>query len=195
MSNPEVAEGLKRLFNRRSKFILIGLTGRTGSGCTTAATLLSHSFAELRIPEPKRDNATSDDRKYRIVKDYAQKNWVPFFSISISNVILSYLLDHEEDELRKFFQSSNLLNNTNLDEFISSWTPAKNSWSLHQEFLQDRRATKEHREAFLSEWQGPIQGFFTTVRNGLGPASTKILQTVGDNIRKSGNPFESKYIP
>ena len=29
------------LMSERSKFILIGLTGRTGSGCTTAAGIIS----------------------------------------------------------------------------------------------------------------------------------------------------------
>ena len=196
MSNPEVAEGLKRLFSRRSKFILIGLTGRTGSGCTTASMLLSEAFSDLKISEPKRTNANSDDRKYRIIKDYAQENWIPFFSISISNVILSFLLDREEDELKKFFSEFNLLSQpTQIDEFIQSWQPAKKSWDNNKNFLKDRRSTKEQRDSFLNEWRGPIQIFFTTVRNGLGPAATKILQLVGDNIRKSGDPFNSKHIP
>lgn len=195
MSNPEVAEGLKRLFNRRSKFILIGLTGRTGSGCTTASTLLCRAFQDLKIPEPNRANANSDDRKYRIIRDYSQENWIPFFSISISNVILSFLLDQEEKELRDFFSEFNLLNSTQLNEFIESWSPAKISWQNHQNFLKDRRTSRDQRDAFLTEWQGPIQVFFTTIRNGLGPAATKILQMVGDNIRKSGDPFQSKHIP
>ena len=93
MSNPEVAEGLNSLFKRRSKFVLIGLTGRTGSGCSQTAKLLSLNFEELKLPENKLVGASAEDRKHRIIKDYAQRNWKPFFSITVSNVILSFLLD------------------------------------------------------------------------------------------------------
>jgi uridine kinase len=108
MSNPEVAEGLNRLFNRRSKFILIGLTGRTGSGCTQTASLLSKDFATLNLPETKLVDADSEDRKHRIVKDYAERNWKAFFSISISNVILSFLLDSIEQDLKQFFSNASV---------------------------------------------------------------------------------------
>lgn len=35
------AASIKSLYSQRDKFILIGLTGRTGSGCTTVAKILS----------------------------------------------------------------------------------------------------------------------------------------------------------
>lgn len=79
MSNQEVADGLNSLFKRRSKFVLIGLTGRTGSGCSQTAKLLSMEFAQLNLPENKLIGASAEDRKHRIVKDYAEGNWRPFF--------------------------------------------------------------------------------------------------------------------
>ena len=35
------ADAVKCLYRQRDKFILIGLTGRTGAGCTTVAKILS----------------------------------------------------------------------------------------------------------------------------------------------------------
>lgn len=196
MSNPEVADGLNRLFHRRSKFVLIGLTGRTGSGCTTAANLLSKEFIDLKLPEPNRINASSEDRKYRITKDYVARNWKPFFAISISNVILSFLLDCTETDLRAFFTQANLLGqDKQLEEFVSSWDPAREAWIKTQIALTQSSATQDQKVEFLTAWQGPISQFFTTVRDGLGPASTKILQIVGDNLRKSGQPFSNAHIP
>ncbi|OYT93718.1 MAG: deoxycytidylate deaminase [Burkholderiales bacterium PBB3] len=196
MSNPEVADGLNSLFKRRSKFVLIGLTGRTGSGCSQTAKLLSMNFDELKLPENKLVGASAEDRKHRIVKDYAQRNWKPFFSITVSNVILSFLLDCEETALRQFFGQANLISKSNrLDEFIESWKPANSAWLAVREALNKPSSDVASKEAFLVSWRGPIQTFFNTVRIGLEAESTKILQQVGDNLRKSGNPFSNAHIP
>lgn len=196
MSNPEVAEGLNSLFKRRSKFILIGLTGRTGSGCSQTAKLLSMNFDELKLPENKLIGASAEDRKHRIVKDYAERNWKPFFTITVSNVILSFLLDCEESALRQFFGQANLISKSNrLDEFIESWKPANSAWLSVRKALNTPTSEVEAKEAFLNSWRGPIQTFFNTVRIGLETESTKILQQVGDNLRKSGNPLSNNHIP
>lgn len=197
MSNPDVAEGLKRLFDRRSNFILIGLTGRTGSGCTTAANLLTKDFEELKLSQPTIIGAAAEDRKYRIVKDYAERNWRPFFNISISNVILSFLLDHTAEKIRDFFASAGLLTQEGqVESFIKSWQPAQEAWLNSKVALDSSGSTLAQREGLITAWRGPIQDFFKTVRSGLGPAaSTKILQLVGDNLRKSGNPFDATHMP
>lgn len=196
MSNPEVAEGLNSLFKRRSKFVLVGLTGRTGSGCSQTAKLLSTPFDELKLPENKLVGASAEDRKHRMVKDYAERNWKPFFSITISNVILSFLLDCEESALRKFFDQANLIGkSTRLDEFVEIWRPANAAWLSVRQALHEPSTNVEAKEKFLVSWRGPIQNFFNTVRTGLEAESTKILQQVGDNLRKSGNPFSNEHLP
>lgn len=51
-------------------------------------------------------------------------------------------------------------------------------------------------EALITSWKGPIQEFIKTVRGGLGAAaSTRILQLIGDNLRKSGDPFLADHVP
>lgn len=196
MTNPEVAEGLRQLFVRRSDFVVLGLTGRTGSGCTTAAELLTKELAELKLPDPKIVDAAPEDRKHRIVKDFVERNWKPFLTISVSNVILSFLLDESEADLRAFFGHENLLGQAEqLDGFIKSWQPAQEAWLASRSVLRDRTAGLDRREEFVANWRGVIYQFFQTVRSGLGPNATKILQIVGDNLRKSGNPFSDTHVP
>lgn len=194
-SNPLVAKGLRRLFDRRGEFILIGLTGRTGSGCTTAAKVLSQHLNDLQLPEPTSESPKAEDRKYKIIKNYVDHNWQPFFSISISNIILSFLLDENEESIKIFFKQSNLLKSSELDEFVAAWTPAAKAWIESRNILFDIKSEVKDKSKFLNSWKSTIIDFFKVVRTGLGPASTKILQTIGDNIRKSGNPFESKHDP
>lgn len=50
----ENALTVDRIYDLRQKFIVIGLTGRTGSGCTQAAKLLcSKRFEDMRLAEPR----------------------------------------------------------------------------------------------------------------------------------------------
>lgn len=196
MSNPDVASGLLKLFQRRADFIVVGLTGRTGSGCTTAAALLTTGFTKLKAQAPNLKSPSPEERKYRITRDYAEQHWRAFSSISISNVIISYLFDLDEPTLRAFLSSKPIaLKKEQLESLIDAWKPASSAWQANQHGFADKRSSIQEKRAFLGAWSGDIQQFFRTVRRGLGPASTKLLQIVGDNLRKSGNPIQSDALP
>lgn len=100
-------EQLSKLFLERSKFILIGLTGRTGSGCTTAA-----NFLESKKPSfPDEGDLTYNGEhlykglsrhRYHIAKQYTEENWSAFYSIKVSDLISAYLLHMDKDDLINF---------------------------------------------------------------------------------------------
>ena len=98
-----VAIALRRHLERRSSFLIIGLTGRTGSGCSTSARLLTSEFSALKLDKPSYPFITAEDRKYRITREFSEKNWGEFQSISVTQVIASFLLDSEVAELEKSF--------------------------------------------------------------------------------------------
>ena len=122
MTNPNVASGLRKLFQSRASFVLMAVTGRTGSGCSTVTSLLTQEFDNLKIPKAKTEDFSIQDRKHRICLDYAQKNWSPFFGISISNVILSFLLDVDRELLGKFLQDSGAFTKSDgVEVFLKEW--------------------------------------------------------------------------
>lgn len=73
---------------------MVGFTGGTGTGCTTAANILeTELFEELKLHKPKsRDFNNSEERKYEIIYDYAKYHWNPFKSISMSDMIISFII-------------------------------------------------------------------------------------------------------
>ncbi len=81
---------IEKIFDLRGKFAIIGLTGRTGSGCSTVAKILSKSkFNDIPLPIPQRnENLTNDARKYQICYDFLKENWVPAITIKVTHVIL-----------------------------------------------------------------------------------------------------------
>lgn len=88
-------EVVKQIYKLRQNFILIGLTGRTGSGCSTVAKLLgTEKASSLKSNYREFNNGEIDNnvRKDRIVHEYINKNWYPFTTISASDVIFFYAL-------------------------------------------------------------------------------------------------------
>lgn len=37
----QITKGIHEIYDTREKYIIVGLTGRTGSGCTTTAEILA----------------------------------------------------------------------------------------------------------------------------------------------------------
>lgn len=67
--NEYLASALEKLHSKNEDFIMIGLTGRTGSGCTTAAEILSSEKSEIEHSLFNGDIAENNfQRKERILK-------------------------------------------------------------------------------------------------------------------------------
>lgn len=90
------AASIKSLYSQRDKFILIGLTGRTGSGCTTVAKIMSkNNLQDLDLRSYKTcDYNDSDERKYSVIYRYMKegKKWKKFDVIEASSIIVSFIL-------------------------------------------------------------------------------------------------------
>jgi dCMP deaminase len=61
---------VEQVYKNRSQFVVVGLTGRTGSGCTASSSILEKSFNEIKPPKPSYAN-NNEDRKYKIVHNYS----------------------------------------------------------------------------------------------------------------------------
>lgn len=86
------------LLSERNNFIIIGLTGRTGSGCSTASKLLTEK--KLTFPLENQVNIGNesffqglDKERYKLVKDYIEHNHSAFTLIKVSELITTKLLE------------------------------------------------------------------------------------------------------
>ena len=97
-------KAIENIYGEREKFIIIGLTGRTGSGCTTVSNILkTENFDELSLHEPKTtDCESNEERKYHIIYNYAKKHWNPFFRISMTDIIFSFVLQYSFEEFFEY---------------------------------------------------------------------------------------------
>ena len=96
---------IAELLKQHEEFILIGLTGRVGSGCSEAAEIFGSTYEELELPyvsvgtqdlEPgtERTKGLESDarRDRRILLRYASHHWLRFDVIQVRTVIVSFLL-------------------------------------------------------------------------------------------------------
>lgn len=84
---------LDQLYSLRKNFTIIGLTGRTGSGCSDLAEVLSKDFSEIEnIRKPEDFEQSVFQRKYQIAYNYTQKNWKKYKIIEYKKVLFLLLL-------------------------------------------------------------------------------------------------------
>lgn len=87
---------IQKVFNQRSDFIVIGLTGSIGTGLSNIAKVLSSSFDEL---ESRYLHITDFDDKIQELErkkviQYAKYNWKQFDVIKARDVIITYILEN-----------------------------------------------------------------------------------------------------
>ncbi len=104
MSN--TSKAVEEIFDERDEFIIVGLTGRTGSGCTSSAQILSSkAFSNLCMKKPIDLNFNSaDERKYRVIYNYAKYHWEPFTVIEMSAIIASFAFQQGYDLFLNYFE-------------------------------------------------------------------------------------------
>lgn len=103
------SKAIKSLYSQREKFLLIGLTGRTGAGCTTVSDILAkQDMKELDLRSYKTcDFNSSDERKYSVVYRYMKEGnrWKGFTVIEASSVIFSFILQGTYGKLFDFLDT------------------------------------------------------------------------------------------
>lgn len=91
----ERRNNMKNIMTQNEDFIIIGLTGRTGSGCTDAAKIFASSFKELEFPQitAGADGFKDDtERDLRIIERYASEHWIRFDIINSRTIIRLFFI-------------------------------------------------------------------------------------------------------
>lgn len=208
----DVYQSIKNLYENRENFIIIGLTGRTGSGCSSAGEFLSSNLKDIKFPEYKiiDDN---EERKYRIIYNFIHKNWTPFFWIQIKDIITSFIVEKPYDEFANYISSklsANRHENTkirkSLDNDIKSEYEKIHKIRIALKNLRDKldnskiknlEEIEDRRNQSYTFYFKTLTDFTEKLKNKLnilsGDNYTKFYQLVGDNIRSSGDALNEKF--
>jgi hypothetical protein len=198
----EVSDALNRLYKETGEFIILGITGRTGSGCSTAARILSSE--KPQVPEKSKIYSSSnDERKYRIVQSFIQENWRPFVSIQVRTIITAIILELNFSEFLDFI--GNVLNievgrlEKDLEGFKEFFEEAHQKIVEYKSIPDKERQDIEKKKDkawdiyfdYLPEFCEKIKKVFQ--ENISADACTLIYQKAGDNIRASGSAHIGEF--
>ncbi len=134
---------INKVYSEIDSCIIIGLTGRTGSGCSTVAQILQNEeFEQLALPMPKtKDYTDVEERKYAVIHKYMSNNWEKFDTIEVSSVILSFVFEYKFSEFKNFILNLSKDENNNSiyipgrDELIRSLSGLK-------QFFENKKFSK-----------------------------------------------------
>jgi dCMP deaminase len=195
----QIAAGLSKIFAHRESFIVVALTGRTGSGCSTVAKLLStKQFGDIPFPSIPTPPKNHEDRKDRIVLNWIENHWYPFQIIQVGQIILLLTLAKSQSDIFDYISN------------IAPMVDASKLKALFSEFhetncnvlntLNSLRAASDEDVNEACNYilnQLPIisastkEDLNTSENNG----HTRIFQKLGDNVRRSGNPLSDSINP
>jgi deoxycytidylate deaminase len=188
-----LARGVENLFSNRGSLLVFGLTGRTGSGCSTAADLLGKQTDDLNdyLNPPAHKPLSREGLKFQILRKYFDLHWTPFIRLQASSFITSFLLDCEWISLKDVLSRKFCV-------------PSVDLHRLEQEiFTDDHRHTNATAKlasppevgSYEAYWTKTIIALTSLVKRILGTSYTPAYQWFGDNLRRSGNPLSSTNDP
>lgn len=178
---------ITKIYGDEDDFILLGLTGRTGSGCSTAAKILQSEKASIKhsLFEGNAPNS-NEQRKERIVYRHFSATWTPFLLIQVRSIITTFLLDQEVNQASDYF--SHLLETGNLG---TKFTELLNELQEPYRTLISEKSTADPTTFYTQTLPQKCEA----LKSLLGESVfVKLYQEVGRNLRLSGNPYKSELV-
>lgn len=200
---PNYSSAIATTFDHAGNFILLGLTGRTGSGCSTAAKILADDqiFVNYKSAIYKSSN---DLRRLKIIERFTKENWEPFYCIRVTTVITSFILDLNFQDLVEFL--AQLVPTKQQSEIETSLNSFRQKYEeMHvciKEYKSLPEGTEEEREQKAEKaWYLYFDALLTfsedlkdCLQTEIGVDSyVTLYQAAGDNIRASGKANDSTF--
>jgi deoxycytidylate deaminase len=201
---------LSGIYRLRTDFTVIGITGRTGTGCTEVAEKLSKGFnGGLGYPNPKKYAHAHDAyKKYKIVYGFAKNNFVPFVLIRYNDVLMFEIIRDGLDPFIEFLQSDSLkrsFRRSSLSTTIDYSLEIIKLIKLRSKFDKVRSVIDEinianikygdnrvklHKLFFEnSDFKKLVLQLNQIIQIQSVIKRNKLLQVVAENLRMSGMPF------
>lgn len=187
----DISTGVSQVFAHRESFVVLALTGRTGSGCSTVAKILAtDTFGNVEFPILPTPPNNHEDRKDRIVSNWLREHWTSFRVVQASQIILLLSLSDPLDDFLNYLKrlAPNVKSET-LREIISP------HYELNSQTLQvvsgvrtaNNAAALQASAYILTTLPAISERLKTALDAGADKYYTKVFQALGDNVRRSGN--------
>jgi hypothetical protein len=175
---------ISKIYGEEDDFIIIGMTGRTGSGCSTAASILRSEKSVIKNSLYNGDSpGDNEQRKEKIIYRHFLAKWEPFLLLQVRSVITSFLLDYEPNFV---LENLGTLFEKEKDKSVLIFEKLRNL------YVSANASDFRVYEKFYTE---DLPSLCEELRSTLGENNfVRLYQKIGKNIRMSGNPFEPNLV-
>ncbi|KAE9636034.1 hypothetical protein GO977_08850 [Aeromonas veronii] len=189
------------IYKEYKDFLIIGLTGRTGSGCSTAAKILASG--NFNLPDAADTHYTGNElRKFKIIKKFINKqsDELVFEHLQIRNVITSYLLSLGFEGFCALYSSILKREVTNVNDELSDIKNAFNEIERINTMVKGYKSTCTNETDLLNAYNyytKELPAFSEKLKNKINNIEQgsyiRLYQSAGDNIRASNNASSNKF--
>lgn len=196
-------EVVNKIYQHRQDYIIIGLTGKIGSGCTTAAEILEKNVENVCLPEIAiNDDSDNGRRKKYVISKFFKSNWSAFTKICVRDVITTFILNNQYENLNSYVNEKI---SDKLDiSFLKDEYEEKHRENLKLiaiiEKINEKKEISSNESDFVHHYlKDKLPNFTSAIKKGLSPENyrefSKAFQVFGDNIRKSGCAINQEFSP
>lgn len=190
----DVVQGIESAYSERTDFLVVALTGRTGSGCSTTASFLTRDFVKLPIVDNESVLGAYETRKLKIASEFLEKHWVPFQIVTVSSIIFAYLIRAEEPQLRALLTRANVP--SQVIDLVTKIRADLHDQSGFSDLLSILDSNdREKRSSAWKFFDRVLQPAASKFKQVLGDKYSTVFQAIGDNIRASGDAYSEKVDP
>lgn len=183
-----IDSAIKMIYEGENDHIVIGLTGRTGSGCSTVAKILQCKLEDLHHSLHKADNPTNnDERKQKIIYRHLVRTWQPFQLIQVRSIISLLLVENDVDLSIEFIKKN----------FLGNDETYKETKNILLELKQrsDNISKSENSLEIIDFYTKYLPVKSEEIKISLGETiMVPLYQIIGKNIRLSGHPFNEETV-
>jgi deoxycytidylate deaminase len=175
---------ISAIYSEGDDFVLLGLTGRTGSGCSTVAGILQSNLDAIKHSLFSGDSPISNEqRKEKIVRRYFENSWEPFCRIQVRSVLTLMLAECELEKALSYLRQLRILAD---DGQINSLQDTLCEILRRHRILE----TNSSQDAVESFYARELPSLCEELRSKLGESAfVRLYQQIGTNVRMSGNPI------
>ncbi len=197
---------LSNFYHLRSEFTIIGITGRTGSGCSTVATQFEKGFTnESDYPKPSRFPSIHNSyKKYQIIYRFAKENFKPFKLIRYKDILSLFIIQYGLNNFINFLNSDELrtINGFDFSKEIDLLKRKYREFEKYSStFIEIQKDRSDENEEFKEKlyklfFESDFRNFSSEINTILQEEAlmkrNKCLQIIANNLRKSGHPYNYK---
>lgn len=135
-----------------------------------------------------------EQRKHRVIVEYAEKNWHPFLEVSVTIVIITFMLEADPDELEKALKA--WLRDAPLQQLMDEVRRLSLIWQTVKNIVTpQRKKVPAEAEAYMEFVASELRNFLGVLKRTLGTNYSTAFQMFGDNLRASGSVLDSTFKP